>query len=486
MGDQDFKILITGDASSAVSASQQAGQSMQELKEDMSGVSDETKKSLGMLSSAGDQVKDLGSKTQEAGEKMELTSGEARRLGNELGRASGLGNLGAVAMGGVALAAFGAGKAIEFLRDTWKDIQEAIKGPINVTISDDAAGIESVTKALNAYADARRKAAEGANSPEAVAGRENKAMEHKLTLLKQVLEAEEKEALANLAANKDKMSPQAYAAAESQIHTAYGTKGTLADENAQKARIATMQKEADELHSKAAEELAQGKSLTSERAGSAQGAAIQGATDGKEALAELKKETVLLDRIAHPDNAMYEGMMGFFQKQKDRYDFRVKFGADNNQEDARKDVALRTAQAKSQIKLGVQAEDQGKFGNEQLAKATADEAKAAVLDQEAGTATSEFNEGVQTHEGIEAIGHATRAIGQEHEAEGNNTATGHRDQVAALNQGAQAAQELQAGIKNYTGSNVELLASMKKAFEDLAAENRKLMAQMRQTSYLGH
>ena len=470
MGDQDFKILITGDASSAVSASQQAGQSMQKLKVDLSGISDETKKSLGMLSSAGDQVKDLGSKTQEAGEKMELTSGEARRLGNELGRASGLGNLGAVAMGGVALAAFGAGKAIEFLRDTWKDIQEAIKGPINVTISDDAAGIESVTKALNAYADARRKAAEGANSPEAVAGRENKALEYKLTLLKQVLEAEEKEALANLAANKDKMSPQAYAAAESQIHTAFGTKGTLADEQAQKDKLANMQQEADELHAKAAEEAAQGKSLTSARAGSAQGAAIAGGEDGKEALKELKKETALLDRIAHPDNAQYEGATGFIQKRKDNLEFYKRYGRDSRQEDAAKDVALRKAQAEMQIRLGIRAEDQGKSGSEQLAKAAADEAKAAALDQEAGAATREFNEGVQTKKVTEAMGAGTTALEQMVASENNNTPQGARDAQAAHQAGLASVNRLTGMLVEVGNSNKEAHDAMFKELQDIRSE----------------
>lgn len=103
MADQEFKLLITGDASSAVQATEQAGKATKELKEDTGdlnsqmGVVNVTTDDVDKaLSKAGETSEEAGEKVEQAGEKAGASGEKHRALRgilNELNRVSpGLGH----------------------------------------------------------------------------------------------------------------------------------------------------------------------------------------------------------------------------------------------------------------------------------------------------------------------------------------------------------------------------------------------------------
>lgn len=67
MADTEFKLLITGDASGAVSATEQAGAAIRKLKVDTSDLSDETRRSLGLMPVHQDNSNRRGQTAEAAG-----------------------------------------------------------------------------------------------------------------------------------------------------------------------------------------------------------------------------------------------------------------------------------------------------------------------------------------------------------------------------------------------------------------------------------
>jgi hypothetical protein len=200
------------------------------------------------VKAAGESVEDFGKKTVEATEKLGSHRREIREVGNEIGRAIGVTRLGGLALGGLAAAAFAAGKAIEFLKHTWETVQESIKGPIEIGIPESApAHISAAAAAWQQYADARAKVIAAASSPEADAGREEKHLAAELKLIHEVLAAEKEKALADLELHKGEMSPEAYAAAKANIGNIFGEAGTKADAASRQQQIANKIREAANL-----------------------------------------------------------------------------------------------------------------------------------------------------------------------------------------------------------------------------------------------
>jgi hypothetical protein len=185
---------------------------------------------------------------EESTNKFGASRREIRMVGGELGRLVGIGGLGGLALGGIAAAAFGAAKAIEFLQSTWNEVKETIKGPIEVGIPDSMAGhISAAAEAWNEYAEARSKVIAAANSPEADASREEKHLANELKLIKEVLAAEKEKALADLALHKGDMTPEAYRAAEGNIKNIFGEAVTKEEEKNHRQRIANMERESGNL-----------------------------------------------------------------------------------------------------------------------------------------------------------------------------------------------------------------------------------------------
>ncbi|MDR3427859.1 hypothetical protein [Silvimonas sp.] len=486
MPDQEFKLVITGDASGAVAASQAAGDATRKLKVDTSDLSDATKKSLGMLSSAGDEVKNLGKKTEETGEKMEGGGREVRHLANELGRMLGVSDLGAASMGKMGLAVFAVGASLDFLKSTWDQVQEGIKGPIEITVHDDVAKIIAGAQAWGQYAEAIQKAHEASSSPEAAANRENKVLSQKLQLLHDILKAEEDEAMTALALKKDQMSPQAYAAAQQSIRTAFGHKNSDADDEAERARIATMEQQEQNLREDAAKKKAQGEGMSTGNA-DAQGTAKTNASKAAAELDAINKNLERLDRIAHPDNAQYEGLGGFVQSQKDNHEFYNLYGYGTSQKDARAQEEQRKAQAEAAIALGQRATEQEerlkKTKSGLLSESGTEVGKADELHLQTQEAKEDYNRTQVAKAGTEALAGAGVALTQEGNAEHNNTAQGLRDAQSALAAGISAQRQVIEAVKQVVTSNQELHAGLEKAFGDLRAENVKLAAKIAQMQF---
>ncbi|MEI9863034.1 MAG: hypothetical protein WDN00_00440 [Limisphaerales bacterium] len=186
--------------------------------------------------------------TSESTEKFAESHREIRKVGNELGRMIGLADVGGLALGGTAAAAFAAVKAVEFLKGTWEGLQETINGPIQIGIPEKAA--EHITAAANAwnqYATARAKVIEASGTAEATASAREISLAKELKLIKEVLAAEKEKALADLALKKDSMTPEAYAAAQANISNIFSEAGTAADQKNRRALIANKDVEATNL-----------------------------------------------------------------------------------------------------------------------------------------------------------------------------------------------------------------------------------------------
>ena len=493
MADQEFKILITGDASGAVQATQQTSSAVNKIKVDISDLSDATKKSLNLLPEQAEATKKLGSAVAETSEKMESGGREVRRLGNELGKMIGVSDLGATTMGKMGLAVFAVGAALEFLHSTYEQVQDSIKGPIDISVHDDVGKIEAAAKVWDQYAEARRKAGEAANSPESAAGRENKALEEKLKLLHEFLKAEEEEALAALATHKDQMSPQAYSAAESRIKGTFGERSTLADQDAQRAKIATMEAEAAALDKKSKEDKAKGEAMSTGNA-DAQGAAKSNAEKAKASLDEIDTRIELIKRyqtgyIQGGDVPEYMGSFGQIQKAGDIKDFYTRYGI-SSPKDALDIENRRKTEAQAAIALGGRATDQfesrSKEKGELLSRADTEASQADAIRQAVKDALTEFAAEQQTAQATQALAGAATALGQEHAAEGNNTAQGMADAAAARQAALSAVAALTAALRNTTDTHSKAYAAILQALADLRAEDEKLAAKIAQTQFNTH
>ena len=353
MPDQEFKILITGDAGSLVGAAGQGGDAMKKLKVDTLDLSDETKRSLNMMPPLEDNLKKGGKAAEEAGEKFGGSRRELRLMGNELGRAVGLGGAGRMMLGGIALAAFGTAKAIEFLKGTWEDIQDAIKGPIKVGLPDDAAAhISAVATAWNQYAEARAKVIAAQNSPEADASAEEKYLANELKLIKEVLAAEKEKALADLELHKGEMTPEAYKAAQANIKNIFGDAGTKAEETNRQQQMANKAREAGNLEIDARNKMqsALGIRVAPKAVAEANQKTLdENAAGAEKAQKEIKEHLALLDRLAKPENAEYEGVGGKLKKQGDIWEFYKRYGYSGTIADAHGIEETRQGQAQAQI-----------------------------------------------------------------------------------------------------------------------------------------
>ena len=191
----------------------------------------------------------------------------------------------------------------------------------------------------------------------------------------------------------------------------------------------------------------------------------------------------MLNRIARQDNAEYEGIGGQVQQQQDNWNFYKRYGYGGTQGGAMAQEQARKAQAESAIALGETAGQQEtrlkKRREELLGQAGEESGKASTLREEIKAAIAEYNQEVQAHQGAEALGGVTRALGQEQAAEGNNTPTGTRDALAALNAGTNAAANVQSQLQAVGDTNKELHDALFKALQDVAAENRRLFALIR-------
>jgi hypothetical protein len=120
--DQEFKIIITGDASSGIAAARQAGDATKKLKVDTSDLSDEWKRANGVLPPLEENLKKNGKAAEESG----LSHRELRRVLSDIGNvaAPGAGRaLGELAFGPVG-AALALVSAFEMLRKKLDEVDK--------------------------------------------------------------------------------------------------------------------------------------------------------------------------------------------------------------------------------------------------------------------------------------------------------------------------------------------------------------------------
>jgi hypothetical protein len=404
--EKGVKIKIEGDAASLVAASGQGADALKKLVITTEGLSDETKKQLGIVEDSNDKwksytvtqadVEAATKKTTDATEASTEKFGQSRReirlVGNELGRAVGISGVGGLFLGGVAASAFAAAKAIGFLKDTWVAIQAAIKGPINIDVKVDEAApgkISAVAAAWETYAAAYQKVANAYNTPQAGAGREEKKLEHELKLIKEVLEAEEKKEMIEAGDNK---------AAQDAVRVKFGHAAEQADEAARQGRIKIKQKEASDLRADAndAADIA-GAITTGEGGHSAEleKTAEKNAAAAEKAKDEIQANLELIARLKYSgessihgtdkeagDVVEYEGFGGFVQKQQEGWAFKRKYGMTASIGDAVEIEKQRLAQANAII--GENATNKAKGARDQ-------ENKKRLL-EEAGTKAGQADE----------------------------------------------------------------------------------------------
>ena len=330
MPDTDFKIQIISDADntgfkSAAAASADLNKEMGVITVSNADVEAATKKTTAAVA--------------EGTEKFGGSRRELREAGNELGRAAGISRLGALALGGMAAAAFAAGKAVEFLKDTWDTIQESITGPIQIGLPDDAPGkISAAAEAWRDYAAARAAVIAAQNSPEAGASAEEKKLANELKLIHEVLAAQKEKALADLESQKGSLSPEAHAAARANIGSIFGEAGTAADEKTRQEQIANKATEATNLEIDAQKKTAQALAIKSAPKDVAE--ANEKTLDENAAAAEKAKKDIQ-DRIDFIKNcqtrtvkADYAGVMGKVQAHLDAGRFHFRYGDSASIEDA--------------------------------------------------------------------------------------------------------------------------------------------------------
>jgi len=99
----------------------------------------------------------------------------------------------------------------------------------------------------NGLAEARKKADEAFNSPEAIYDRAIKDLREILDLQKEQLEADKKAALDKLELKKTDMTPEAYAAAKGRIESTFSAASIKATETERQQEIARKQEETANL-----------------------------------------------------------------------------------------------------------------------------------------------------------------------------------------------------------------------------------------------
>lgn len=338
------------------------------------GILDEAKaeQAKQMLKETGEATADLGAKTEKATEKFGEHRHELREVGNELGRAAGISRGGALALGGVAAAAFAAGKAIEFLKDTLAEVQESIKGPIEFGIPEDApAHISAAAEAWEAYAIARSKVVSASTGAEAAASAQEKQLANELKLIKEVLAAEKEKALADLERAKGTMTPEAYEATKGNINNIFGAAGTSAEQNNRRRELAIKDMEASNLEIDAKKKTAQAlaiKAAPKEEAAANQKILDENAANGEKAKKELQERIAMIDRSqrysAGGNVVEYEGAGGKAQRLAEQYKLYTRYGRLDDLAGARDTESHRLAQAQAQIDIAASYRERQATGSE--------------------------------------------------------------------------------------------------------------------------
>jgi len=274
----------------------------------------------------------LSESTKKATGSFSESRREIRMVGNELGRAAGISNAGGLALGGVAAAAFFAAKAVGFLASTWNEIQKAIEGPLKLEVTDAASeNIGKVANAWDQYATARAKADE--HSPETAESAAEKRFTHELDLIKQVMEAEKKKALAELEAKKDSMTPGAYAAGKMEIENAWSTASAAQKEKTEDAILAAKQNEAYQLSLKAVKDKAAAEAIVVPQDSDHGGIGFvlkKNAEDAKNAIPEITEQLAMIERLHKSATGQfvleYEGVGGAAKNIQDYQKFVRDYG----------------------------------------------------------------------------------------------------------------------------------------------------------------
>lgn len=432
-----------------------------------------------------DETKKLGDAAHESGVKMGESRREIREMGNELGRVIGVSGVGRAMLGGMGLAAFAAAASLDFLKSTYEVLQDAAKGPINIEVkADDAAKIHALADAYSAFADGLRKTREAQNSPQAMAEHDIAQLQTKLKLLQDILQAEEREVLANLAVHKDQMSPQAYARTEQEVKDAFAGRESTAAFDERQEEIDRKTREADDLDKKSAEEKARGLHVADR---GVLGTAIENGQAAEEALKKIKESLEWIHRLQKGmdggDVAEYMGSFGKLQEFADIVRFYQVSGAGNmtgNQ--LRAMYELQAAQAQSQIHTATEAQSQQKAGQEATAKSAEDLGEAEKLRQQVKDLQVQLEAEKQTKAVTTALGAAGSILGQEHAAEGNNTPMGVRDaaaaHIAAANELAQISSLLAKG-----GLPMEAVKALAQAVVDLRNEDARIVKLLTQAGF---
>jgi hypothetical protein len=155
MADQEFKLIISGDASGAVSAAQQASKATGGLKVDTSDLNDETKRSLGLLPQLSDGIKKGG----EASENAALSSRELRKVLMDIGNvaAPGAGH----AMSELAFGPVGAALALfavyEMIQKKIEDIDAKLESLNAENLAAHKTAVENLWKAWDDARTAQQK-----------------------------------------------------------------------------------------------------------------------------------------------------------------------------------------------------------------------------------------------------------------------------------------------------------------------------------------
>jgi hypothetical protein len=253
MGDnsQEFKLLITGDASSAVDATKQAGDATRKLKVDTSDLSDETKKSLNLLPQATDEVKKSAEASNEAG----ISHREQREALRELTR--GYPELGAAArsvLNPITLAAFGIAEAFTIWSEKIKTAQELLGGWELPDFTIHATGVSAAAEAYDRLKTAVAGADAEFDSAASIFERQAKAIQAQLTATKSLIEAQKQKAMADLDLQRasGQVTPAAYDARKSIIEQGYNDKTTQAEIDARNADLAAKKQEAAQMGQDAA------------------------------------------------------------------------------------------------------------------------------------------------------------------------------------------------------------------------------------------
>jgi hypothetical protein len=331
MPDLNYKITTTAELAGAQAAAdaleKQIGKA-KALKQDYSELQKQLDTVNDSMKESAVKTDDLSTATDSATEKFGSSRREIRMLGNELGRVAGVSQGGMLFLGGVATAAFIAAKAVGFLAQTWRDIQEAIAGPLKIDIdipSDVAGRISAVAEAWNSFADARAKVIAAANTPQAEASREEKKLQNELKLIKEVLAAEEKKALIEAGDDKE---------AKARIKEQFENAGKAADEETRKKVLEVKQNEVKKLTADAQKKLQEAGQIglpdektekeTQKKLDENAAAAAAAQKEIKEKLARNKR---LADEAHDPGSqAEYSGVAGWAKKEQETWEFAKDYG----------------------------------------------------------------------------------------------------------------------------------------------------------------